>query len=68
MVKIVVEISLLTLVIAMLLLAATINLVIADRDDKPHKGNFGKCKTFGDREGCKETFTGKGHNDPEPLP
>ena len=42
---------------------------MADRDDKPHKGNYGKCKGGGDDEGCKSTFTGKHHNDGgEPLP
>ena len=48
----------------------------ADRNDKPHNGNNGQCiklqKTFPeeiqDFEGCHTTFTGKGHNDPEPLP
>jgi hypothetical protein len=64
----------LVLMSVVLLLAASVAMasytqtVEADRDDKPHKGNFGKCKGFGDREGCKDTFTGKDHGDDEPLP
>ena len=46
------------------------------RDDKPHKGSNGQCRKLQhdfppelqDYEGCHDSFTGKGHNDPDPLP
>lgn len=59
----------LMLAVSVAISSYTYQTVMADRNDKPHKGNYGKCKTFGDSEGCKSTFTGKHHNDDgEPLP
>ena len=49
--------------------------VIADRDDHQKKGNNGGCWKLqkeldlgGTKEDCHDTFTGKDHNDPDPLP
>lgn len=58
-----------------LLSILTIN-AIADRDDKVKKGSNGQCRKLQgqlpeelqDYEGCHDSFTGKDHNDDEPLP
>ena len=63
-------------VIAISLLSTLTMNAIADRDDHQKKGNNGQCRKLQgqlpeelqDYEGCHDSFTGKDHNDPEPLP
>lgn len=64
------------------ILAIEISLVVVtvastvQAEEKSHKGNNGKCRQLQkdfppdiqDFQGCHDTFTGKGHNAPEPLP
>lgn len=58
-----------------LLCALTMD-AVADRDDKPKKGNNGQCRKLQssfpeeiqDYQGCHDTFTGKNKHDEEPLP
>ena len=59
---------------ASLLMALTMD-ALADRDDHPKKGNNGQCWKLqkeldlgGTKEECHDSFTGKDHNDDEPLP
>lgn len=62
--------------IATLIISTTIiQTAIGDRNDKPHKGSNGQCIKInreldlgGSKEDCRDSFTGKGHNDPDPLP
>ena len=60
----------------MALFTMGMNTAMADRNNHPHNGNNGQCiklnRTFPpeiqDFEGCHDTFTGPGHNEPPPLP
>jgi hypothetical protein len=59
-----------------IVLAAGILLSPATVMADPSKGNNGQCKKLQktlppeiqDFQGCHDTFTGKGHNEPPPLP
>lgn len=63
--------------ILLLLIAAVIvtTPVFADRNNKPHNGNTGQCIKInreldlgGSKQDCRDSFTGKDHNNPPPLP
>lgn len=66
----------LTVIGALIISTVTIpGILSANRDDKPHKGSMGQCLKInreldlgGSKEDCRDSFTGKGHNDPDPLP
>lgn len=67
------EITILSLLLVVtMVVIPLVQIAVAD----PSKGNNGQCrqlqKTFPpeiqDFQGCHDTFTGKGHNNPPPLP
>lgn len=66
-----------TAAIASVMVSLDEQIVLGDRNDKPHKGSNGQCRKLQssfpeelqDYEGCHDTFTGKDHDEPdEPLP